>query len=101
MADDRRPATATGHGVRLAVRVVPKASRSRIVGLVDGALKVQVAAPPEDGKANAALVEAIAAALGVARREVTLATGAASRNKLVEIAGDPVRLLSRIEALCR
>jgi uncharacterized protein (TIGR00251 family) len=96
------PATATRHGIRLAVRVAPKASRSRVVGLADdGVLKVQVAAPPEDGKANAALIEALAAALGVPRRDVVLASGAAARRKLVDVAGDPARLLARIEALCR
>jgi uncharacterized protein (TIGR00251 family) len=98
---EARPATATRNGVRLTVRVAPKASRSRVVGLADGALKVAVAAPPEDGKANAALVETLAEALGVARRDVALAAGAASRRKLVDVAGDPARLLARVEALCR
>ena len=84
------------------MRVAPKASRSRVVGLADdGVLKVQVAAPPEDGKANAALIDALAAALDVPRRAVVLASGAAARRKLVDVAGDPARLLARIEALCR
>jgi uncharacterized protein (TIGR00251 family) len=95
------PATVTAEGLRLSVRVVPKASRTRIVGIVDGALKIAVAAAPEDGKANAALIETVAEALGVAKRDVTLAAGAASRKKLVDVAGDPARLLARIEALCR
>lgn len=95
------PATATRQGVRLTVRVAPKASRSRVLGLVDGALKVAVAAPPEDGKANAELVATLADALGVARRDVVVASGAASRRKLVDIAGEPNALLARVEALCR
>jgi uncharacterized protein (TIGR00251 family) len=95
------PATQTRDGVRLTVRVAPKASRSRVLGLADGALKVAVAAPPEDGKANAALIETLAEALGVPRRDVVLASGAASRRKLVDVAGDPARLLARVEALCR
>ena len=95
------PATATRDGVRLTVRVAPKAARSRVLGLADGALKVAVAAPPEDGKANAALIETLAEALGVPRRDVVLAAGAASRRKLVDVAGDPARLLARVEALCR
>jgi uncharacterized protein len=95
------PATATKDGVRLTVRVAPKASRSRVVGLADGALKVAVAAPPEDGKANAALIDTLAEALGVPRRDVVLAAGAASRRKLVDVAGDAARLLARVEALCR
>jgi uncharacterized protein (TIGR00251 family) len=95
------PATQTRDGVRVTVRVAPKASRSRVLGLADGALKVAVAAPPEDGKANAALVETLAEAFGVPRRDVVLASGAASRRKLVDVAGDPARLLARVEALCR
>ena len=95
------PATVTQGGVRLTVRVAPKAARSRVLGLADGALKVAVAAPPEDGKANAALIETLAEALGVPRRDVVLAAGAASRRKLVDVAGDPARLLARVEALCR
>jgi uncharacterized protein (TIGR00251 family) len=95
------PASATRAGVRLTVRVAPKASRSRVLGLADGALKVAVAAPPEAGKANAALIETLAEALGVPRCAVVLASGAASRRKLVDVAGDPARLLARVEALCR
>jgi uncharacterized protein len=98
---DAGPATATKDGVRLTVRVAPKASRSRVVGVADGVLKVAVAAPPEDGKANAALIETIAEAFGVPRRDVVLAAGAASRRKLVDVAGDPARLLARVEVLCR
>jgi uncharacterized protein len=98
---DAGPATATKDGVRLTVRVAPKASRSRVVGVADGALKVAVAAPPQDGKANAALIETIAEAFGVPRRDVVLAAGAASRRKLVDVAGDPARLLARVEVLCR
>jgi uncharacterized protein (TIGR00251 family) len=101
MAFEASPATAMREGVRLTVRVVPKASRSRILGLADGALKVAVAAAPEDGKANAALVEILAEALSVAKRDVALAAGAASRRKLIYVTGHPATLLARVEALCR
>ena len=64
----------------------------------DGALVVRVSAPAVDGRATEAALRAIAAAFGVRRRAVTLITGAASRTKIVEVAGaDPVdldRLLS-------
>ena len=76
----------------------------RILGAAeeaDGArvLKVAVSAPPEDGKANAALIELLARALKVPRGAVSIAAGAASRRKLVDIAGDPDALRPRLRAL--
>lgn len=76
----------------------------RILGVAeeaDGArvLKVAVSAPPEDGKANAALIELLARALKVPRGAVSIAAGAASRRKLVDIAGDPDALRPRLRAL--
>jgi uncharacterized protein len=90
--------------VRLAVRLTPKAGASRILGLAEEAgggrvLKAAVTAPPEDGKANAALIELLARALNVPRRAVRVASGAASRRKLVDIEGDPAELTPRILAL--
>jgi uncharacterized protein (TIGR00251 family) len=99
MAIEPVPATVTGAGVRLTVRVTPKAARSRIVGRAADALKIAVAAPPEDGKANDALIALLAEALGVPRRDVVLAAGATARRKLVDVRGDPATLLARIAAL--
>jgi uncharacterized protein len=79
-------------GMRLAIRLVPKSATSRILGLVDGALKVAVHAAPEDGKANDALLRLLAQSLRLPRRDLTLAMGATQRKKLVHIAGDPARL---------
>lgn len=73
--------------MRLEVRVVPKSSRDRIAGWTGGALRVCVTAPPERGKANAAVENLLAAALGLARGSVRLVSGATSRRKLVEIEG--------------
>jgi uncharacterized protein (TIGR00251 family) len=73
--------------VRIEVRAKPRASRSAIVDVREGALHVALAAPPVDGEANAELIATLADALGVPRRQVALATGAASRNKIVEIVG--------------
>jgi uncharacterized protein (TIGR00251 family) len=86
------------------VRLTPKASAARILGLAeeaDGArvLKVAVSAPPEDGKANAALIELLARALKVPRSAVSIAAGAASRRKLVDIEGDPAVLQPRLLAI--
>lgn len=74
-------------GVELSVLVQPRASRTRVVGEHDGLLKIQLAAPPVDGEANAALVEFLAKLLGVPRRQVTLTSGDASRRKRVSIQG--------------
>ena len=73
--------------VELAVLVQPRASRTRVVGEHDGLLKLQLAAPPVDGEANAALVDFVAKRLGVPRRDVALAAGDASRRKRVRVQG--------------
>lgn len=83
-----------GRGSRLAVQVVPRASKSEICGLQGDALKVRLQAPPVDGKANKALCEFIAELLGVSARHVLLATGSTSRLKTLlipETAPDVVR----------
>ncbi|MFN8643502.1 MAG: DUF167 domain-containing protein [Candidatus Binatia bacterium] len=85
--------------VRIAVRVQPRAARSRVAGRHGDALRLQVAAPPVDGAANAAVVELLADWLGVPRRDVRVAHGARGRDKVVAIvAADPGALARRIEA---
>jgi hypothetical protein len=74
-------------GVRLSVHVKPRASRTQIVGVRDGALEVAVAAPPVEGEANAALVRALSDALGVAARDIAIASGHSGKRKIVDIAG--------------
>jgi len=74
-------------GVELSLLVQPRASRTRVLGEHDGMLKLQLAAPPVDGEANAALVEFLAKLLGVPRRQVSLIAGDASRRKRVSIQG--------------
>jgi uncharacterized protein (TIGR00251 family) len=73
--------------VRFAVRVQPRASRSAIDGVHGDALRVRLSAPPVDGAANDALVELLARELGVARRDVRVIAGAASRSKVIEVEG--------------
>lgn len=77
----------TASGVQFGVKVVPGASRTRIAGVYGDLLKVQVAAPPEAGKANAALCELLATALAVAPRAVQVVSGATNPRKIVAIAG--------------
>jgi hypothetical protein len=72
-------------GVTLAVAVVPNARRTGAHGLHDGALRVRLAAPPVDGKANAALVAWVCDELGLTRRAVRVARGVSARRKVVEI----------------
>ena len=74
--------------MRLHLKVVPKSSRDRVVGWVGDRLKVQVAAAPERGKANDAVVEVLAAALGVPRSRVRIVSGGTSPLKTVEVDGD-------------
>ena len=88
--------------IRLAIRLTPKGGRDTVDGLADtptgGAVKARVAAPPEDGKANAALQRLIAKWIGVPPSAVTLASGGKSRDKILRIAGDPAALERIIRA---
>lgn len=74
-------------GCILSIRVTPRAGLTRISGVRGGQLVVKLAAAPVDGAANEALVEAIASALRVPRREVSIASGERGRSKRVHVAG--------------
>ena len=81
------------------VLVVPRASRTRIVGEHDGRLRVQLAAPPVDGEANEALVQAVAGWLDVTKASVHLDNGQTSRRKSLRIEGiSQGEILSRLGA---
>jgi uncharacterized protein (TIGR00251 family) len=71
----------------LDVRVVPRAGRSEIAGIRDGALLIRLAAAPVDGAANAELIALIAHALHIPKRDVTIVSGERARTKRVRIAG--------------
>ena len=75
--------TSTADGVLIPVKVVPGASRDRIAGVLDGALKIQVSAPPEKGKANQAVVALLAKALGVRKNQVAVVRGRTTPRKTV------------------
>jgi uncharacterized protein (TIGR00251 family) len=89
-------------GVRFEVLAKPRSRTSRVAGVRESALVVQLAAPPVDGAANAELVETLAAALSVPRRDVVLVRGESARNKLVEVRGLAVDVVrARLErAMC-
>jgi uncharacterized protein (TIGR00251 family) len=69
------------------VLVQPRASRAGVGPVVGDRLRVSVTAPPVDGKANAAVIEAVAEAFGVRRAAVSIVRGEAGRRKTVRIAG--------------
>lgn len=77
----------------IVIKVVPRASRSEIVGFADGALKVRLTSPPVDGAANDELVRLIAKRAGVARSNVEIVSGLTSRNKALRIHGITAELL--------
>jgi uncharacterized protein (TIGR00251 family) len=67
------------------VRVRPRASRTAIVGVREGALDVAIASAPVDGQANKELVAAISSALGVRKGDVTIVMGDKGRRKIIEV----------------
>ena len=77
--------------VRFAVRLTPRAAVDRVDGVTDGVLRARVGAPAVEGAANNALIR-----LGVARSDVRIVAGAASRQKLVVVDGaDPDAIVAR------
>jgi hypothetical protein len=84
-------------GVRLAIRVQPRAARSEVAGLHGDRIRIRLAAPPVDGAANDALVRFLAEALGVPARAVTITGGLASRSKTVLATGvSPAEAAARL-----
>ena len=81
------------------VQVVPRASRSEVVGEHNGALRVRIAATPVDGAANEELVRTLASAFGVKRAALEITAGQASKTKQVRVTGvspgDLQRLIER------
>jgi uncharacterized protein (TIGR00251 family) len=73
----------------VSLHVQPGARRSEIAGPHGDALKVRIAAPAVDNKANTALIEFLSETLGIARSAITIRHGAAGRRKVIEITGGP------------
>jgi uncharacterized protein (TIGR00251 family) len=78
------------------VRVLPRASRSEVVGLHDGALKIRIAAPPVDGAANDELVRALAKALELTQSEVAILRGHTGRSKVIRVPDRCAKQLARL-----
>lgn len=75
------------NSLTLELRIVPRASKTEIVGELDGAVKVRVSSPPVDGAANAELIKLFARTLGVSKDAVEIVSGRSSRTKRIRIAG--------------
>jgi uncharacterized protein (TIGR00251 family) len=97
------PAAPDARGIVIHVRLTPKSGTDRVAGAAQHGekpvLKAYVTAPPEDGKANAALIALIAQWLGVPKSKVTVAAGQKSRLKTVAVAGDPALLMAKVTDL--
>lgn len=73
----------TNGSITFPIRVLPRASKSEIVGELDGSLKLRIASPPVDGAANAEIIRFLAKKLGVARSDVEIVSGQNSKNKRI------------------
>ena len=69
------------------VRVVPRAARTELAGEMGDAVKVRVSSPPVDGTANAELIKFLAKMLGVAKGDIEIVSGLASKTKRVQVTG--------------
>jgi uncharacterized protein (TIGR00251 family) len=78
----------------LPVRVTPRASKTEILGVAEGRLRVRLQAPPVDGAANAALSEFLAKFLRLPKSAVTVARGETGREKTLRVAGMSAKLLT-------
>lgn len=83
---------------RLTLHIQPNARKSAIAGLHGDALKIRIAAPAVDNKANTVLIEFLSETFGVSKSAMAIRQGASGRRKVVEISGDD-RLLDRLKAL--
>jgi hypothetical protein len=79
--------TAQEDAITFTVRAQPRAAKSAIAGEVEGSLKIKLAAPPVDGAANEELIRFLAKLFGVARRDVTILSGATAKTKILQING--------------
>jgi uncharacterized protein len=91
-----------GNSVIFSVKVVPRSSRTAIAGILNGMLKVKLAAAPEKGKANESLVEFLADTLGVKKNAVSITSGHTSPVKTIQIAGISTEsLLDKLNRCCK
>lgn len=85
-----------GAAITLTLHVQPGAKRTEVAGVHGDALKIRLAAPPIDGRANAALLDFVAQRLDLARSAVELKSGQTSRRKVLLVAGAPADTVRRL-----
>jgi len=83
--DDEMNTQTKNEAITIDIRVVPRASRSEIVGMHDGALKVRIASPPVDGAANAELIKLLSKKFGVSKSDIIIVGGETSKSKRIKI----------------
>lgn len=83
-------------GCLLTLHIQPGAKKSEVVGVHGDALKIRLAAPPVDGRANEALIAFLAARLDLPKSALTLKSGQSSRRKRIEVSGAPADAESRL-----
>jgi uncharacterized protein (TIGR00251 family) len=90
-----------GDGLRVAIRLSPRARTDRLVAVAAAAeggrvLKATVTAPAQAGRANEALLQLLARIWHLPRRDLSIVAGSTSRNKTVRVAGDPHHLIEKV-----
>lgn len=78
------------------MKAVPRSRSTRAVGFQDGAVRIQIAAPPHQGRSNAALCAYLAHAAGVRPSAVRVRRGSGGARKLIEVDGEPTAVVSRL-----
>jgi uncharacterized protein (TIGR00251 family) len=98
-----KPYAATEGGVRLALRLTPRASRNGVDGVVADAegrplLKLRLKAPPVEGAANEALIAYLAKNLSLRKADIIIRSGETGRIKILHLAGDSAAILQKLDA---
>jgi uncharacterized protein (TIGR00251 family) len=98
-----KPYAAVAGGVRLALRLTPRASRNGVDGIAADAdgrplLKLRLVAPPVEGAANQALIAFLSKTLSLRKAEIIIRSGETSRVKILHLAGDSAAILRKLDA---
>lgn len=83
-------------GIVIALKVVPGASRNKIAGVLGDALKIAVSKPPSGGEANRAVIDVLAAALKLAKKDIEIIAGHTNPRKQVRIRGATVEQIKSL-----
>jgi hypothetical protein len=103
MGEIALPYASDGEGLRLAVRLTPRAHKNGLDGVMLGAdgrpvLQLRIVAPPVDGAANKALIAFLAQELGLRKSGIAIRSGETARLKILHLAGDGAELMARMSA---